>query len=177
MQVFKDPYFLDFLGLRQGHDEADLEAAILRELEAFILELGRGFAFVERQKRMVIDGEDFYLDLLFFHRRLRRLVAVELKLGRFRASHKGQMELYLRWLDKHERQAGEEAPIGLILCAESSREQVELLQAHKDGITVAEYWTELPPKAELERRLHEALVDARERLARQGLLLQGDVDE
>lgn len=177
LQVFKDPYFLDFLGLRQGHDEADLEAAILRELEAFILELGRGFAFVERQKRMVIDGDDFYLDLLFFHRRLRRLVAVELKLGRFKASHKGQMELYLRWLDKHERQAGEEAPIGLILCAESSREQVELLQAHKDGITVAEYWTELPPKAELERRLHEALLDARERLTRQGFLLQGNIDD
>jgi predicted nuclease of restriction endonuclease-like (RecB) superfamily len=153
-QVFKDPYFLDFLGLRQGHDEADLEAAILRQLEAFILELGRGFAFVERQKRMVIDGEDFYLDLLFYHRRLRRLVAIELKLGRFKAAHKGQMELYLKWLDKHERQAGEEAPIGLILCAESSREQVELLQMHKDGITVAEYWTELPPKAELEQHLH-----------------------
>jgi hypothetical protein len=122
-QVFKDPYFLDFLGLRQGHDEADLEAAILRQLEAFILELGRGFAFVERQKRMVIDGEDFYLDLLFFHRRLRRLVAIELKLGRFKAAHKGQMELYLKWLDKLERQPGEEAPIGPILCAESSREQ------------------------------------------------------
>lgn len=177
LQVFKDPYFLDFLGLRQGHDEANLEAAILRQLEAFILELGRGFAFVERQKRMVIDGEDFYLDLLFFHRRLRRLVAIELKLGRFKAAHKGQMELYLKWLDKHERQAGEEAPIGLILCAESSREQVELLQMHKDGITVAEYWTELPPKAELEQRLHEALVEARERLARRGLLLEGGDDE
>ena len=176
-QVFKDPYFLDFLGLRQGHDEADLEAAILRQLEAFILELGRGFAFVERQKRLVIDGEDFYLDLLFFHRRLRRLVAIELKLGRFKATHKGQMELYLKWLDKHERQAGEEAPIGLILCAESSREQVELLQMHKDGITVAEYWTELPSKAELERQLHEALVEARERLARRGMLLEGRGDE
>ena len=140
-QVFKDPYFLDFLGLRQGHDEGDLEAAILHQLEAFILELGRGFAFVERQKRMVIDGDDFYLDLLFFHRRLRRLVAIELKLGRFKAAHKGQMDLYLKWLDKHERQPGEEAPIGLILCAESSREQVELLQMHKNGITVAEYWT------------------------------------
>jgi predicted nuclease of restriction endonuclease-like (RecB) superfamily len=172
-QVFKDPYFLDFLGLRQGHDEADLEAAILRQLEAFILELGRGFAFVERQKRMVIDGEDFYLDLLFYHRRLRRLVAIELKLGRFKAAHKGQMELYLKWLDKHERQAGEEAPIGLILCAESSREQVELLQMHKDGITVAEYWTELPPKAELEQHLHQALLEARERLARRGVLLEG----
>lgn len=170
--VFKDPYFLDFLGLRQGHDEADLEAAILRQLEAFILELGRGFAFVERQKRMVIDGDDFYLDLLFYHRRLRRLVAIELKLGRFKAAHKGQMELYLKWLDKHERQPGEETPIGLILCAESSREQVELLQMHKDGITVAEYWTELPPKAELEQQLHQALVEARERLARRGMLLE-----
>ncbi len=176
-QVFKDPYFLDFLGLRQGHDEADLEAAILRQLEAFILELGRGFAFVERQKRMVIDGEDFYLDLLFYHRRLRRLVAIELKLGRFKAAHKGQMELYLKWLDKHERQSGEEAPIGLILCAESSREQVELLQMHKDGITVAEYWTELPPKAELEQHLHQALIEARERLARRGVLLEGGDDE
>ncbi|MBZ8139506.1 hypothetical protein CLD22_06265 [Rubrivivax gelatinosus] len=170
-QVFKDPYLLDFLGLRQGHDEADLEAAILRQLEAFILELGRGFAFVERQKRLIIDGEDFYLDLLFFHRRLRRLVAVELKLGRFKAAHKGQMELYLKWLDLHERHPGEEAPVGLILCAESSHEQVELLEMHKDGITVAEYWTELPPKAELERHLHEALVEARERLARRGRLL------
>ena len=177
VQVFKDPYFLDFLGLRQGHDEADLEAAILRQLEAFILELGRGFAFVERQKRMVIDGDDFYLDLLFFHRRLRRLVAIELKLGRFKAAHKGQMELYLKWLDKHERQSGEEAPIGLILCAESSREQVELLQMHKDGITVAEYWTELPPKAELEQKLHAALLEARERLARRGVLLADADDE
>ncbi len=176
-QVFKDPYFLDFLGLRQGHDEADLESAILRQLEAFILELGRGFAFVERQKRMVIDGEDFYLDLLFYHRRLRRLVAIELKLGRFKAAHKGQMELYLKWLDKHERQPGEEAPIGLILCAESSREQVELLQMHKDGITVAEYWTELPPKAELEQHLHQALLEARERLARRGVLLESGEKE
>ena len=114
--VSKDPSFLDFLGLRQGHDEPHLETAILRQLEDFILELGRGFAFVERQKRMIIDGDDFYLDLLFFHRRLRRLVAIELKLGRFKAAHKGQMELYLKWLDKHERQPDEEAPIGLILC-------------------------------------------------------------
>jgi predicted nuclease of restriction endonuclease-like (RecB) superfamily len=175
--VFKDPYFLDFLGLRQGHDEGDLEAGIPHQLEAFILELGRGFAFVERQKRMVIDGDDFYLDLLFFHRSLHRLVAIELKLGRFKATHKGQMELYLKWLDKHERQPGEEAPIGLILCAESSREQVELLQMHKDGITVAEYWTELPPKAELEQKLHAALLEARERLARRGVLLGGLDDQ
>ncbi|MRW92770.1 DUF1016 family protein [Duganella sp. FT80W] len=167
--IFKDPYFLDFLGLREGYDEADLESAILVQLKAFILELGTGFAFVERKKRMIIDGEDFYLDLLFFHRRLRRLVAIELKLGRFKAAHKGQMELYLRWMDKFERQPGEEAPIGLILCAESSHEQVELLQMHKDGITVAEFWTELPPKEELERQLRSALAEARERLARRRL--------
>lgn len=164
--VFKDPYFLEFLGLPPGYNENDLETAILHELERFILELGSGFAFVERQKRMIIDGEDFHLDLLFFHRRLRRLVAVELKLGRFKAAHKGQMELYLRWLDKHERQPGEEAPIGLILCAEASREQVELLEMHNDGIMVAEYWTDLPPKAELEKRLHDALIEAREKIAR-----------
>lgn len=168
--VFKDPYFLDFLDLRQGYLESDLVGAILRQMEAFILELGRGFAFVERQKRIVLDGEDFYLDLLFFHRRLRRLVAVELKLGRFKPSHKGQIELYLKWLDRHERQEGEEAPIGLILCACSSKEQVELLQVQKDGIMVAEYWTELPPREELERRLHMALAESRERLHRRGLL-------
>jgi predicted nuclease of restriction endonuclease-like (RecB) superfamily len=129
--IFKDPYFLDFLGLSQGYDEADLESAILMQLKSFILELGKGFAFVERKKRM--------------------------------------MELYLKWLDRYERQPGEEAPIGLILCAESSREQVELLQVQKDGITVAEYWTELPPRAELERQLRSALAEARERLARRRL--------
>ncbi len=117
--AFKDPVFLDFLGLRDTYSESNLEDSILRKLESFILELGAGFAFVERQKRLVLDGEDFCIDLLFYHRRLRRLVASELKLGRFKASHKGQMELYLRWLDKYARQPGEESPIGLILCAES----------------------------------------------------------
>ncbi len=110
MNTFKDPYLLDFLGLRSDYLEKDIETAILHQLENFILELGKGFAFVERQKRMIIDGEDFYLDLLFFHRKLRRLVAIELKLGKFQAQHKGQMELYLKWLNKYERQAGEESP-------------------------------------------------------------------
>ena len=168
--IFKDPYFLEFLGLSPGYNEGDLETAILLDLERFLLELGRGFAFVERQKRMILDGEDFYLDLLFFHRRLRRLVAVELKLGRFKAAHKGQMELYLRWLDRYERQPDEETPIGLILCAEASREQVELLEMHRDGIVVAEYWTELPPKQQLERQIHQSLIEARERLAARRLL-------
>lgn len=167
--VFKDPYLLDFLGLKDGYLENDLESAILKELELFILELGNGFAFVERQKRMIIDGEDFNLDLLFYHRKLRRLVAVELKIDRFKAKYKGQMELYLRWLDKYEKQDGEETPIGLILCAEASREQIELLEMQKDGIMVAEYWTELPSKEMLEAKLHEALKEARERLERKKL--------
>jgi len=164
---FKDPYFFDFLGLPQGYLENELEQALIRELEQFILELGKGFAFVERQKRMVIDGEDFYLDLLFYHRRLKRLVAVELKIDRFKAAHKGQMELYLNWLDKYERQADEAAPIGLILCAQAGTEQVELMNLQKDNIMVAEYWTELPPKAVLEEKLHTALIEIRERLAEQ----------
>ena len=167
---FKDPYFLDFLGLKEGYVENDLEGAILKELELFILELGKGFAFVERQKRMILDGDDFYLDLLFFHRKLKRLVAIELKLGKFKPSHKGQMELYLKWLDRYEKQDGEGAPIGLILCAEKSNEQVELLEMGKDGIMVAEYWTELPAKEKLEEKLHNALVEAKERLARKKLL-------
>lgn len=167
---FKDPYFLDFLGLKDGYLEDELENALLKELELFILELGKGFTFVERQKRMIIDGEDFSLDLLFFHRKLRRLVAVELKINRFKAAYKGQMELYLNWLDKHERHEKEEAPIGLILCAEAGSEQVELLNMQKDNIMVAEYWTNLPPKELLEKKLHNALMEVRERLAVRKLL-------
>ncbi|MDL2279178.1 PDDEXK nuclease domain-containing protein [Desulfovibrio sp. OttesenSCG-928-G11] len=168
--AFKDPYLFDFLGLKDDYLENDLEAAILRELERFILEFGKGFAFVERQKRMIIDGEDFYLDLLFYHRPLKRLVAVELKLGKFQARDKGQVELYLKWLDRYERQEGENAPIGLILCAAGSREQVELLEMHKDGIVLAEYWTDLPPKKEFERKIHTLLLEAQERQARRRAL-------
>lgn len=162
--TFKDPYFLDFLGLKDGYLENDLETAIIKELEKFILELGVGFSFIERQKRIILDGKDFYLDLLFFHRKLKRLVAVELKLGEFKPGHKGQMELYLKWLDKYDKQAGENPPIGLILCAGKSSEQIELLEINKDGIIVAEYWTELPPKKELEQKLHSLLIEARERI-------------
>lgn len=169
VNTFKDPYILDFLGLKDNYLEKDVEAAILRELEQFILEIGKGFAFVERQKRMIIDGEDFHLDLLFFHRKLKRLVAIDLKIGKFQAKDKGQMELYLKWLDRYEKQEGEEKPVGLILCAESSREQVELLELHKDGIMVAEYWTELPPKKELEEKLHKAMIEAKEFIERKKL--------
>lgn len=161
---FKDPYFIDFLGLKEGYLENDLEGAILKELEHFILELGKGFTFVERQKRMIIDGEDFYLDLLFYHRKLKRLIAIELKLGKFKAAFKGQMELYLKWLDKYEKQEGEFAPLGLIFCAEKSSEQIELLEMGKDGIMVAEYWTELPEKSLLETKLHQAFITAKEKI-------------
>jgi len=167
--TFKDPYFLDFLGLKDTYLEKDLEMAILKELENFMLELGVGFTFVERQKRMIIDGEDFYLDLLFYHRKLKRLVAIELKIGKFKAKDKGQMELYLKWLNKFEKQDGEETPIGLILCTEASKEQIELLEMHKDGIMVAEYWTELPPKKLLEERLHKAVAEVKERIAQRKL--------
>src|SRR5262249_40372222 len=149
--VFRDPYFLDFLGLKGTYAEKDLEAGILREMEAFLLELGTGFSFVARRKRMVIDGKDFALDLLFYHRKLRRLVAVELKLREFQPADKGQLERYLRWLDRHEREPGEESPLGLILCESAGEEQVELLQLGASGIRVATYLTELPPKPLLEK--------------------------
>ena len=167
--ILKDPYLLDFLDLKEGYLENDLESAILKELELFLLELGTGFTFVERQKRMIIDGDDFYLDLLFYHRKIKRLVAIELKIDKFRAKYKGQMELYLKWLEKYEKQEGEKSPIGIILCTEASKEQIELLEMHKDGIMVAEYWTEFLPKKELEKKLHQLLIEARERIERKKL--------
>jgi predicted nuclease of restriction endonuclease-like (RecB) superfamily len=168
--VFRDPYFLDFLGLAGRYNERDLEQAILRELEAFILEVGSDFAFVARQKRITVDHEDYYLDLLFYHRRLRRLVAIDLKLGRFQAADKGQMELYLRWLQEYESRPDEEPPIGLILCADKSAEHVRLLRLEAASIRVAQYLTELPPRKLLEQKLHDAVRLAREQLARQAEL-------
>ena len=162
--VFRDPYVLDFLGLKDRYLEKDLEDAILRELEAFLLELGSGFAFVARQRRIQIDDDDFYIDLLFYHRSLHRLIAIDLKLGNFKAEYKGQMELYLRWLDKYERQPGEESPLGIILCAGKKQEQIELLELNRSGIHVAEYLTELPPRELLAERLHRAIKTARARL-------------
>lgn len=155
--VFKSPYFLEFTGLKGGYTEETLENALISHIEQFLLELGDGFTFVARQKRMIIDGEDFHLDLLFFHRKLHRLIAVDLKLGRFKAQYKGQMELYLRWLERYEMQPGEETPLGLILCTEGSREQIELLQLDATGIKVGQYMTELPPKDVLIRQLQRTL--------------------
>ena len=162
--VFRDPYFLDFLGLKDTYAEKDLESALLREIESFLLELGTGFAFVARQKRITLDGVDYHMDLVFYHRRLKRLVVVELKLGDFQPADFGQIELYLRWLDRHERQPGEERPMGLILCAGKKAETVEYLDLDRSGVHVAEYLTELPPRQVLQQKLHDAVRLARARL-------------
>ncbi len=161
--VFKSPYFLEFTGLKGMYSEKSLEDSLIAHLEQFIVELGNGFSFVARQKRMIIDGEDFYLDLLFFHRRLHRLIAIDLKLGRFKAQYKGQMELYLRWLEANEMEPGEETPLGLLLCTEGSEEQIELLQLDKSGIKVAQYMTELPPRDVLMRQIQKSLEAAKAR--------------
>ncbi len=163
--VFHSPCFLDFLGLKGVYSEQDLESAILREIEGFLLEMGTGFSFVARQKRMSVGKDDFHLDLLFYHRHLRRLVAIELKLESFQPAHMGQMEFYLHWLDKYERAPGEGSPIGLILCAAADAEQVELCQLGPKAIRVSEYLTELPPMALLQTRLHQAIEHAREQAA------------
>lgn len=177
--VFRDPYVLDFLGLKDTYSERDLEAAILRELERFLLELGTDFAFIARQKRMTIGHQDYYLDLLFYHRRLSRLIAVDLKLGRFEAAYKGQMELYLRWLDQNERRTQhEESPLGLILCSSKDEEQIELLQLGHGEIRVAEYLTALPEKKLLAAKLHDAVVRGREQfIQRQPPLVAREIDD
>jgi YhcG PDDEXK nuclease domain len=162
--VLKDPYLLDFLGLNDRYLERDLEDAILREMEQFLLELGAGFTFVARQKRLQIDVDDFYLDLLLYNRKLKRLVAIELKLGAFKAEYKSQMELYLRWLAKHEQEEDEQPPTGIILCAGKKQEQIELFELSKSGIHVAEYLTVLPPREALELKLHQSIALARSRI-------------
>lgn len=159
--VFKSPYFLDFTGLKGVYDEKSLEDCLVANLEQFIIELGAGFSFVARQKRIIIDGEDFYLDLLFYHRRLHRLVAIDLKKGHFKAEYKGKMELYLRWLENHEMEPGEETPIGLLLCTEGGDEQIELLQLDKTGLKVAQYMTELPSREVLMNHIQKSLAEAK----------------
>lgn len=162
--LLKDPYVLDFLALEDRYLEKGLEDAILRELEHFLLELGAGFSFVARQRRIQLDNDDFYIDLLFYNRKLRRLVAIELKLGEFRAEYKGQMELYLRWLAKHDQEPGDLPPLGIILCTGKKQEQIELLELDKSGIHVAEYLTVLPPREVFQQKIHEAMVQARLRV-------------
>lgn len=162
--VFRDPYILDFLGLSDTFSETDLETAIIVELQRFIIELGNDFAFLARQKRITIDNRDYKIDLLFYHRRLKCLIAIDLKIGEFEAGYKGQMELYLRYLEKNESLEGENSPIGLILCAGKNEEHVELLRLEKSNIKVAEYITILPDKKLLKQKLHKAIEIARHRL-------------
>ena len=159
--AFRDPYFLDFLGLHDSYSEKDLESSILAQLQYFITEMGSEFAFLARQKRIIIDNEDFYIDLLFYHRGLKSLVAIDLKLGKFKANYKGQMELYLRWLEKNEQKEGENKPIGLILCSEKSPEQINYLMLdNHEHIKVAEYLTLLPEKKLLLEKLEKAIAIA-----------------
>jgi predicted nuclease of restriction endonuclease-like (RecB) superfamily len=160
--VFRDPYLLDFLGLSDSYAEKDLESAILVQLQQFIIEIGSDFAFMARQKRIIIDSKDFYIDLLFYHRRLKCLVAIDLKIGDFEAGFKGQMELYLRYLEKYEMVEGENTPIGLILCTGKNKEHIELLQLDKSNIRVAEYYTVLPNIELLEKKLHQAILLAKQ---------------
>lgn len=158
---FRDPYILDFLDLKDTYSEKDLENAILSELERFILEMGNDFAFLTRQKRITIDGEDYYIDLLFYHRKMRRLVVIELKLDKFRPEHKGQVELYLKWLDKYEKAEGEESPIAIILCATKNDMVAELLELNNSGIHVAQYLTEYVPKEILQQKFMDSIEKAK----------------
>ena len=158
---FRDPYILDFLDLKDTYSEKDLENAIISELEKFILEMGNDFAFLARQKRITIDGEDYYIDLLFYHRKMKRLVVIELKLDKFRPEHKGQVELYLKWLDKYERAEGEESPIAIILCATKSDMMAQLLELDNSGIHVAQYLTEYVPKEIIEKKFLDSIEKAK----------------
>lgn len=162
--AFHDPYFLDFLGLEGEYSEKDLESAIVGELQKFITEMGNDFAFMARQKRITVDDEDYYIDLLFFNRRLRCMVAIDLKLTDFKAAYKGQMELYLRWLEKHEMLEDENKPIGLVLCTGKNEEHVELMHLHESNIRVAEYLMKLPDKKLLEQKLQKAVEIAKEKI-------------
>ena len=167
--VFKEPYFLDFIGAHSYESEAELENLILNNITDFLQELGADFCFVARQKRMSTEKKDRYLDLLFFNRRLRRLIAIDLKLGDFEPSYKGQMEWYLNWLDKNERFYYEEQPMGIILCAGKDNDDIEYLEMDKTGIHVAQYLTELPSKEILEDRLRKAISIAKENFLKKSL--------
>ncbi len=160
--VFKSSYVLDFLGLKNTFSEKELEDALISQIQAFIMELGKGFTFVERQKRVSVDATDYYLDLLFYHRKLKRLVAIDLKLGKFKPTYKAQMELYLKWLDKYEKEKGEEKPIGLILCSEGNTEHVELLLLDQEDIKVAQYLLEFPSKEWFSQKLKRAVAIAQQ---------------
>ena len=161
--VFRSSYFLDMLGLPDMFSEEELETAVLNQVEEFMHELGSDFTLVERQKRITVDAVDYKMDLVFFHRTLRRFVVVDLKLGKFKPSYEGQMLLYLRYLNKNERHDWEESPIGIILCSEGNTEHIEYLMLDESSpIKVAQYYTQLPDKKILAERLQRAIAIAKE---------------
>ena len=160
--ILKSSYVVDFLGLKTGFSENDLEDAVVEQLERFIMELGQDFAFLERQKKISIDSIDYKFDLLFYHRRLHRLFAIDLKLGKFKPEYKGQMELYLKYLEKYEKQPGEEEPLGLLLCSEGNTEHIELLMLDEQNIKVAQYLTILPEKQWFIDKLNRSIMIAKE---------------
>jgi predicted nuclease of restriction endonuclease-like (RecB) superfamily len=164
--VFKDPYFISFIGSSNYKSERDLEDLILDNIVEFLQELGDDFCFVSRQKRMSTGRKDRYLDLLFFNRRLRWLIALDLKLNNFDPAYKGQMEWYLNWLDKNARLPFEEKPLGIILCAGKDQDDIEYLKMDQSGIHVAQYINELPSQEILEQKFHQAIESARESYAR-----------
>ncbi len=171
--TFKEPYFIDFIGGKTYDSEEDLENLILNNITDFLQELGTDFCFVARQKRMSTGRKDRYLDLLFFNRRLKRLIALDLKIGDFDPAYKGQMEWYLNWLDRNERLPHEEKPWGIIFCAGKDQDDIEYLEMDKTGIHVAQYLTELPPREILEQKLKQAVQLARENQLRKQLEKQG----
>lgn len=166
--VFRSSYFLDMLGLPDVFSEKDLESAIVSQMQDFICEMGTDFAFLGRQKRITVDAVDYYIDLLFYHRSLRRLVAIDLKLGKFKPEHEGQMMLYLRYLNQNERKVGEESPIGLILCSEGNTEHIEYLMLDETSpVKVAQYYTQLPDKKLLADKLQRAIAIAKNNITEQ----------
>lgn len=158
--LIRDPLVLEFLGLGSDGplDESQLEDAMLAHLQQFLVELGREFCFVGRQVRITIGNRHHYLDLLFFHRRLRCLVAIELKTTEFEPAHYGQMSFYLNYLAAEETLEGENPPIGILLCSSKDEESVHYTVPPTASVVVARYLLELPKEDQLKQWLHEARV-------------------
>lgn len=156
LSVFKDNYLVEFLDLPQGHLEADLHQGLLQQLKQFLVELGRDFCFVGSEYPLQVGGRDFALDLLFFHRGLNCLVAIELKVGRFEPEYLGKLGFYLEALDRDVKKPHEQAAIGVLLCASKDEEVVEYaLSRSLSPALIAAYQTQLPDKALLQAKLHE----------------------
>lgn len=158
-EVFKDRYVLEFLGLPEPHSESDLKRALVQHMKAFVLELGKDFLFVSEEYRLQVGNQDFYIDLLFFHRGLSALVAFELKVGQFKPAHMGQLNFYLEALDRDVKKPFENPSIGVLLCRDKDDEVVEYaLSRNLSPALVAQYQLQLPDKKLIAAKLHELLV-------------------